>query len=227
MLGKEGRDGVADLLELLCPAASFPVALEFSSRMGSMAKKQCKVKDCGRGSVAKDMCLKHYKRDRYSPWGLAGRPPKSQCAHCEQTAVARGFCPRHWKQWQLHGDPLHADRRRAEQGSIRVDRDGYLVPRGKANIPLHRIVMDAGPGEVVHHIDGVKGHCSEGNLVLLRSQSEHNRVHNSLEEAAFELVRMGVIVFDRERLEYVIAGHAASPPVTDSGSAIPVAIERM
>jgi hypothetical protein len=223
MLSEERRAGVPDLLEALgLGGVSKRLEDRGSSRMGNVTKT-CKVADCDRDAVAKDMCLKHYKKDRYSPWGLAGRPPKPQCAHCDRTAVARGLCQKHWKQWQLWGDPLHADNRRAAEGPNRIDRAGYLVPRGKANVPLHRIVTGAQPGDVVHHINGVKADCVPGNLAVLKSQAEHKRVHNSLEQVAFELVRCGVIAFDHENLHYVLAeDHAA--PSTAIGRDVPLAI---
>jgi hypothetical protein len=212
MLSEKGRDGIAALLE----------DLGLSSNMGTVPK-ECSIDDCDRPSKAKGMCLKHYKQDRYSPWGLAGRPPKPQCAHCDRTAIARGLCPKHWKQWQLWGDPLHADNRRASQGPNRIDRAGYLVPRGKANVPLHRIIAGAQRGDVVHHINGVKPDCAPSNLAVLKSQAEHKRVHNSLEQVAFELVRRGVIIFDRDNLQYALAEDHAAPSIA-IGRDAPLAI---
>jgi hypothetical protein len=62
------------------------------------------------------------------------------------------------------------------------------------------------PTEVVHHIDGDKLNNTLINLVLLSSESEHQRVHNSLYNLSKLLVRAGLIVFNRESGTYMAVG---------------------
>lgn len=58
-------------------------------------------------------------------------------------------------------------------------------------------------GEVVHHIDGDKTNNSIENLYLTHV-AEHNKLHAASEKLVFELVKQGVVVFDRSIGRYVI-----------------------
>lgn len=180
--GERRRNCVADLLVMF--RSCYP---------GRMTT--CSAESCNRDVRAKGMCLMHYKRDRY---GWVGRdevrPAKPVCEFCERPVLARGWCNRHYRQWQHHGDPQQSDRNRP--GSTRVAEDGYLVLRGSSGTPVHRAIMNAQPGQVVHHVNGVKLDNQMDNLDLLDSQSQHKLAHASLESAAFELVRSGVIQYD-------------------------------
>lgn len=164
----------------------------------------CKVEGCDRQSKARGMCLMHYKRDRYGRHGVMGWPRKGDpCEHCEKPSVARGYCSSHYYQWQRYGDPEYFKRR----STTFVSR-GYEFERGHGAggpRPLHRIISGAKPGEVVHHINGVKSDNNITNLAVLASQSVHASVHNSLEQAAFALVRAGVIVFDHAACGYRVS----------------------
>lgn len=59
-------------------------------------------------------------------------------------------------------------------------------------------------GEQVHHIDGDKCNNDIVNLLLCVDTSEHKNVDCQLHELAFELVRCGVIRFDKQEKEYKI-----------------------
>lgn len=58
------------------------------------------------------------------------------------------------------------------------------------------------PSEPVHHIDGDKLNNNHENLYVCKDKSDHGRVHDSLEEVAFSLYKLGVIKFDEEKGEY-------------------------
>lgn len=81
-------------------------------------------------------------------------------------------------------------------------KDGYMAE--------HRMVMEnligreLEPGEVVHHVNGVKTENSEDNLFLCESKAKHREIHSQLEKISFELLKRGVIIFDNELGEYVI-----------------------
>ena len=56
--------------------------------------------------------------------------------------------------------------------------------------------------EPVHHIDGDKLNNNHDNLYVCRDRSHHGIVHDSLEEVAFSLYKLGIIGFDEETGEY-------------------------
>ena len=56
--------------------------------------------------------------------------------------------------------------------------------------------------EPVHHVNGDKLDNSPGNLYVCKDKSDHGRVHNSLEEVAFELYKNGLIKFNHDTGEY-------------------------
>lgn len=196
--GEQWRHGVPNGFVLLCArdgVAGYP--FRYTRNM-----RTCEVEGCGRKHAAKGLCLMHYKRMRSR--GTTDEfvhPPKPPCHHCEREAVARGLCPRHWKQWRLTGDPLHADKRR--EGPTYISR-GYPIVRGRTGVPEHRIVAKAKPGEVVHHIDGDRANNSIENLAVLASAAEHRKAHSSLQRIAYQLIRLGVIGYDRESSTYYV-----------------------
>lgn len=57
-------------------------------------------------------------------------------------------------------------------------------------------------GEMVHHIDGDKLNNNIDNLELCEDAKDHRLLHHSLQECAFELVRQGFIVFNKDKREY-------------------------
>lgn len=83
----------------------------------------------------------------------------------------------------------------------------YQYIDGK-RVCLHRNVMENHLGrsltkeERVHHIDGDKTNYSLDNLYLCENRSKHMLVHASLETIAFELVKQGVIKFDKSLGKY-------------------------
>lgn len=56
--------------------------------------------------------------------------------------------------------------------------------------------------EPVHHIDGDKLNNNHDNLYVCKDKSDHGKVHDSLEEVAFSLYKIGIIKFDEETGEY-------------------------
>lgn len=59
-------------------------------------------------------------------------------------------------------------------------------------------------GEQIHHIDGDKQNNNLDNLLLCSNSKEHRLVHASLERVAFELIRKGVIKFDKQSKTYIL-----------------------
>jgi len=107
-------------------------------------------------------------------------------------------------------------------GSTYVNTHGYVemyvgpeksLKYGRKNgyVLVHKKVMQDAIGrplkreEVIHHIDGDKLNNNINNLYLCPSLSHHRDIHNNLEQVAFHLVKMGVIIFDKETATYRIA----------------------
>ena len=57
-------------------------------------------------------------------------------------------------------------------------------------------------GEQIHHIDGDKLNNSLDNLILCKDITEHRNLHCQLEEIAYNLVKKGIIIFDKETNKY-------------------------
>ena len=104
-----------------------------------------------------------------------------KCAHCDDRAVARGLCNRHWKRWRTYGDPLKAQKPKKRAGETVIDASGYLRIRGNRHVHREMAAQKLGrplrPGEVVHHIDGNKLNNHPDNLIIFASQAEHSAHH--------------------------------------------------
>jgi len=57
-------------------------------------------------------------------------------------------------------------------------------------------------GEQIHHIDGDKLNNRLDNLAFCSNITEHRNLHCQLEEIAYELVKKGIIIFDKEINKY-------------------------
>lgn len=106
----------------------------------------------------------------------------------------------------------HALSRRAKELGItppprvwKVRPDGYHNYDSDKN---HRRIMEAhlgiklSPRQGVHHINGDKIANQVSNLIVTDGTADHMAMHASLQRCAFELVRKGVIVFDRADRKY-------------------------
>ena len=56
-------------------------------------------------------------------------------------------------------------------------------------------------GEIVHHIDGNKKNNKLENL-FLTTVAEHNKLHAESESIIFELVKQGLVIFNRNTARY-------------------------
>lgn len=61
-----------------------------------------------------------------------------------------------------------------------------------------------GKGEGVHHINGDKLDNNIDNLTLYKDENEHRKIHNQLEKISFELVKIGIIKFNKLTKTYYI-----------------------
>lgn len=69
------------------------------------AKSLCSVVECGKPSMAKGWCNKHYY--------LLRGGPRCAAADCQRPAQTKGYCEPHSKRFKRHGDPLGGSRRAA------------------------------------------------------------------------------------------------------------------
>lgn len=74
----------------------------------------------------------------------------------------------------------------------------------------HKLIMEKilrrklKKGECVHHIDGDRQNNKKYNLSLCENKGKHGNVHYSLQFIAYELVKMGIIKFNRNTSKYYI-----------------------
>lgn len=141
-----------------------------------------------------------------SYWNLL-KKEKHECYSCSN------------KKTNLGKTPYNKGRRQEPKniGNTYEHSDNYtMVWVGKTNVPcgympLHRLLVADDIGrqltkdEKVHHINGVKSDNNLDNLLLCKNMSEHRLVHAQLETLSFELVKAGVIKFNREMNKYELS----------------------
>lgn len=92
---------------------------------------------------------------------------------------------------------------------IKKDSEGKRISGYKSYEKEHRVVIEKYlgrkliKGEVVHHIDGNRLNNDIENLVVLKHSQHHRITHQSLQEIGYELVKSGLVVFDRKNNKYV------------------------
>src|SRR3990167_9891706 len=95
---------------------------------------------------------------------------------------------------------------------VKITTNGYtLVHDGKQYRFLHVAKMEKKLGrlltkeEKVHHIDGDKTNNDLSNLHLCDSSSKHSKIHGQLGKFVMDLVKKGLVQFDRSIEEYKLA----------------------
>ncbi len=90
---------------------------------------------------------------------------------------------------------------------VYIGKDYPYRPGGYKCIREHIFVMECHlkrrltKGEIVHHIDGNKRNNKLENL-FLTTVAEHNKLHAESESIIFELVKQGLIIFNRDTARY-------------------------
>jgi len=105
------------------------------------------------------------------------------------------------------------------KGGRYVGTDGYvmvLVKSGSTNRKSgwdnykkeHVVLIEKQLGrkirknECIHHIDGNKQNNNLDNLVVIKSNKHHRQIHFSLQKIGYELLKKGLIKFNRKTLDY-------------------------
>lgn len=81
------------------------------------------------------------------------------------------------------------------EGAGRWEKEHILVMQHKAGRRLAR-------GEMVHHINGKRNDNDLSNLFLCKDHAEHMRIHASAMSVIYELLRDGLVVFNRKLRRY-------------------------
>jgi len=175
-------------------------------KFGSERKVRLKCNTCGIENVTSY----HNYALSQKKFGRNGETYCRTCAIRARMKLRRGIKlgPKDPAKIQF-GEAHHAWR-----GGRFVASDGYVqVNIGKKKYRKeHFLVIEKALGrslqrtEVVHHIDGSKINNSLNNLVLLSNESAHQQVHNSLYRLSLEMVRAGLITFDRQSNTYMAVG---------------------
>jgi|ERR1041384_1492010 hypothetical protein len=136
------------------------------------------------------------------------------CKKCVQLMTRKGT-----KRPQQSGE-----RNGSWKGGVHLTTDGYraTIVRGKFSETGRQIykrdhiavyesflgrelkTKRGGMGEQIHHIDGDKLNNNIENLDLCSDAGDHVKLHNQLEEIAFELFRRGMIKYDKKTRKYSI-----------------------
>lgn len=105
-------------------------------------------------------------------------------------------------------------RQRKPVGSKNYDVHGYVrvkVSPGKGRWKKEHVLVleqvlgrELRPGEHVHHINGIRDDNRIENLYLCRDARHHARVEATYRALLPELMRRGIIIFDRDSEEYRI-----------------------
>lgn len=111
--------------------------------------------------------------------------------------------------------------KKRRKGKYLLLSSGYYVDyndEGK-RVAVHRLIMEKHLNrkldtmDIVHHINGDKLDNRIENLCLVRGEGEHQLLHRDLENIAMELVREGLIEFNREEKKYYRVVNKTQTPI--------------
>lgn len=126
--------------------------------------------------------------------------------------AGRAVCSRECQNVLISVDEGSKKRKRAngEDDHIMVKDSSHPFRNRENRVPEHRLVVENRIGryltrdERVHHINCVKSDNRFENLVLCNDNTEHFLIHGSLNKCVDSLIKMGVLVFNRECKRYEV-----------------------
>ncbi len=78
-----------------------------------------------------------------------------------------------------------------------------LLKRKEHVVVMERVLnRQLAKDECVHHIDGDRQNNKEENLVVIPANKHHREAHYSLQKIGYDLVKAGLVYFDKAAYEY-------------------------
>lgn len=135
---------------------------------------------------------------------LYNMPHNNICKHLKRLEITRPVSGQNSRNRKINGE---------------VIKTGYPVihipehPRASVAgyVFKHIIVIEKKIGRIpnksepIHHIDLDRMNYSENNLYLCLNNSEHQKIHSSLNECISELIKLNIIKFNHETKKYYIS----------------------
>ena len=132
--------------------------------------------------------------------------------HSEDTKrkIGKKSLGRKWseKNKQLVREKNTGDKNGFWKGGI-IKEDGYIrIRRNNKYIAEHRLLMEEKIGrtldknEIVHHIDGDRANNNINNLILCKSISEHRKIHASMQNLVYKLIKNNYATFNSNKKIY-------------------------
>lgn len=174
-----------------------------------MVLRTCRIPWCGKQAKPKGtLCSAHYEEQRIhgrirtpeekqfyirslgvlrkEEWrGRRGWGRTCKVEECDREPIIRGYCPKHYSRWRIHGDP-HVNKRAgrivAASGYVLVKKHGHPRADVRGYVREHILVAEAmlgrslHPDEVVHHINGDPRDNRPENLVVML-KGAHTTLH--------------------------------------------------
>lgn len=180
---------------------------------GSTKKVKLICDSCGKESITN--WNNYVQSQRKRNW-----TGETHCQPCAVRQTAKNNIGKSRPSTSERNRKLFGEQHPSWKGGRYVDRHGYIMVNVKSGRnesesgwnnyrKEHVVVMEKeigrkinGRKEVVHHIDGQKTNNLISNL-WLTDFSGHKNAHNSLQILGYQLIRKGLIVFDKNTGEYV------------------------
>jgi hypothetical protein len=183
------------------------VSTEFvrSSKFGKL------VTYCRNSFVAqfeRDLCIAIFTRAKTSQTKKNAKTFCPACVALHGVAKIAGIVGYEAKIKKSLGDRVGFKKlSRSGYPEVYIGKDYPYQPGGYRSIREHVYLMECylkrglNKGEVVHHIDGDKQNNDMSNL-FLTTVAVHNKLHAASESIIFELVKSGVVLFNRTTSRY-------------------------
>jgi hypothetical protein len=165
-----------------------------------------------KGDTALRLCDECGHEQWVNYWNIY-RKPEHLCRHCSnrKNGTFRQGKYTSWNKGKRNNPRKVGSHYLNSSGYYEVWVGQHTIPELKGGYyKEHRLMAEVmlnkelKPEEIVHHIDGDKTNNTYDNLDVLRGNAHHRNVHNQLERLSMELVRCGLIKYDKETSQYYL-----------------------